>query len=92
MVTVVFSNRARRSLLEILQYIATVNPQAALGLIADLEKRVVETLSTFPEAGKKWLDGRRVLVVRRYSVGYRFDAAKGVVVVMVVFSPGMDWR
>lgn len=92
MATVVFSNRARRSLLEILGFIARDNPQAALGLIIELEKRVVETLSAFPEAGMKWQDGRRVLVVRRYSVGYRFDAAKGVVVVMVVFSPGMDWR
>ena len=92
MAKVVFSNRARRSLVDILDYISQDNPQASLNLIQDLEKRVVETLRTFPEAGAKWQSGRRFLVVRRYSVVYRHNAVKDEAVVLAVFSPGMDWR
>ena len=84
--------KADRALLEALRYISQDNPGAALALIIDLQERAVQTLSTFPEAGVKWQDERRALTIRRYAFIYRYDAAKGEVVVMNVFGPGMDWR
>jgi plasmid stabilization system protein ParE len=61
-------------------------------LVADLKRRVNDTLSLFPESGAKAQDGWRLLTIRRYTYVYRHDAAKGEVVVLDVFGPGMDWR
>ena len=75
-----------------LRYIAQDNPAAAVDLTTDLQKRIVQTLETFPESGMKWQGDRRALTIRRYAFIYRYDAAGGEVVVMNVFGPGMDWR
>ena len=92
MATVIFSLRARRSLFDTLGHIAERNPSAAVNLIMDIQKRAVETLGNFPDAGVRWHGGRRVLTVKRYALVYHHDAAKGEVVVLDVFGPGMDWR
>lgn len=86
------SAKADRALLEALTYIARDNPSAAVNLIADLQKRVVQTLGTSPEAGVKSHDDRRALSIRRYVFACRYDAERDEVVVMNVFGPGMDWR
>ena len=92
MTRVRISDEADRALLEALTYIARDNPVAAVNLIADLQEHVVGTLSLFPEAGAKWHDGQRFLMIRRYAFVYRHDVAKREVVVLDVFGPGMDWR
>ena len=92
MVPVRFSDQTDRALLETLAHIAQDDPVAAMGLIEDLQRRAVETLGTFPDAGVRWHGGRRVLTVKRYALVYHHDAAKGEVVVLDVFGPGMDWR
>ena len=89
---VVFATKARQALLDIAGHIALDNVEAAFRLVADLERRVGDTLSLFPEAGAKTEAGQRVLTVRRHSVIYRFDAGAGVVLVLDIFGPGMDWR
>ena len=92
MTRVRISAKADRALIEALRFISQDNPVAAVDLIADLQERVVQTLSTFPEAGVKWQDERRALTIRRYTFLYRYDAARDEVVVMNVYGPGMDWR
>ena len=92
MAKVVFTDAARRSLTEVLTYIAQDNPQAALDLIDDLQTRIVGTLSLFPDAGAILAGPRRVMTVRRYAVVYRYDRARDEAVVLDVFGPGMDWR
>ena len=89
---VIFTTKARQALLDIAGHIALDNEAAAFRLVADLEKRVADTLSLFPEAGPKTEGGQRVLTVRQHSVVYRFDAVKGEVLVLDIFGPGMDWR
>ena len=92
MVKVRISAQADRALLDTLHYISQDNPGAATHLIIDLQKRAVQTLSTFPDAGVTRHGDLRVLIIRRYTFVYRHDAAKGEVVVLDVFGPGMDWR
>ena len=92
MASVVFSLRARRALFDTLGHIAEENPVAAVNLILEIQKRAVETLGTFPDSGVRWRAGRRVWTVRRYALVYQHDAAKGEVVVLDVFGPGMEWR
>jgi plasmid stabilization system protein ParE len=92
MTRVLFSAKADRALMDALRHIAQDKPVAAVDLIVDLQERLVQTLSTFPEAGAKWQDDRRALTIRRDAFVYRFDAVRDEVVVMNVYGPGMDWR
>ena len=46
---VIFTTKARQALLDIAGHIALDNEAAAFRLVADLEKRVADTLSLFPE-------------------------------------------
>ena len=92
MVPVRFSDQTDRALLETLAHIAQDDPVAAMGLIEDLQRRVVQTLGQFPESGMRTAGGQRFLTIRGYAFLYRHDAAKGEVVVINVFGPGMDWR
>ena len=92
MVAVRFSDQVDGSLLDILEYISHDNPVAAFDLIEDLQRRIVDVLSQFPDSGAKALDGRRSLTIRRYTVVYRHYPLVGEVWVLDVFGPGMDWR
>ena len=91
-VAVQISDQADRALLEALVYIYQDRQEAAVDLIADLQKRIVQTLGTFPEAGVKWEGDQRMLTIRGYTFVYRFDAGKAEVLVLDIFGPGMDWR
>ena len=91
-VAVQISDQADRALLDALVYIYQDRPEAAVDLIADLQKRIVQTLGTFPEAGARWQGDQRMLTIRGYTFVYRFDAVKGEVLVLDVYGPGMNWR
>jgi plasmid stabilization system protein ParE len=92
MTRVRISAKADRALMDALRHIAQDRPVAAVDLIIDLQERLVQTLSTFPEAGAKCQDDLRAVTIRRYVFVYRFDAVRDEVVVMNVYGPGMDWR
>ena len=92
MVAVRISDQADRALLDALIYIYQDNPVAAFDLIADLQKRIVQTLEVFPEAGARWRGDQRFLTIRHYTFVYRHDAVREEVLVLDVFGPGMDWR
>ena len=89
---VVFTVRAEQALVDIVGFIAQDDEKAAVRLVVDLRQRVTGTLSMFPDAGVKSEKGRRSITIRRYAFVYRHDPAKGEVVVLDVFGPGMDWR
>lgn len=92
MTTVIFTAGARRALIRIAVLIAQDNEDAAFRLVADLEKRVRETLSLFPEAGAKAQMGRRFITIRRYTTLYRYDAAANTVFVVDIYGVGQNWR
>ena len=87
-----YTIEAERTLFDILEFIAQGDESAGLRFVAELERRVTGVLGLFPEAGAKTEAGQRVLTIRGYSVVYRFDAGAGVVLVLDIFGPGMDWR
>ena len=91
-VEVVFTLRAERVLTDIVRDIAQDDEAAAFRRVLNLRRRVNETLKVFPDAGVTWHGGGRMMTIRRYAFVYRHDAAKGEVVVLDVFGPGMDWR
>ena len=90
--TIIFTSNARRALIRIAVYISQDDEAAAYRLVADLEKRVNETLSLFPDAGSRAPGGQRQFFIRRHTFLYRHDAAKRQIMVLNVFGPGEDWR
>jgi plasmid stabilization system protein ParE len=89
---VLYSDKARRSLLEIALHVAERDPDAALRLVDDLRQRLDDVLRVFPEAGARAGKGNRFLVIRRHSAIYRYDVERREVIVLDVFGPGRDWR
>lgn len=59
--TVVFTAKARTSLIRIAVYVALDNEAAGYRLVTEIEKRVIETLSVFPDAGSRVETGKRQL-------------------------------
>ena len=89
---IIFTTQARLALLDIAGFIALDDDTAAFRLVAELQTRLRDTLSLFPEAGSKAGQGRRVLTIRGYSAVYRFDAAANTVFVLDFYGAGQSWR
>ena len=81
MVEVVLTNRAQKDLEDIFDYIAADNPQSALKIVEEIERKL-EGLETLPESGRKVPELfkspfiYREIIVRRYRVIYRYAEDK----------------
>jgi len=85
--TLVVLETAKDDLRAIARYISQDNKQAALKWVAMLEDRA-RTLCQFPEKGRPYKDGYRVLVADRgYRVYYRVDHEQEKVVIVHFFTP-----
>lgn len=89
---VIFTARARHALVRIAIYIAQDDERAAYRLVAELEDRVNDTLSVFPEAGVKAGLGNRSLTVGRHMVVYQYDPGEDIVFVLNIYGAGQNWR
>jgi plasmid stabilization system protein ParE len=90
--TVIFTARARHALVRIAIYIAQDDERAAYRLVVELEDRVNDTLSVFPEAGVKAGAGNRRLTVKRHTVVYRYDPGAETAFVLNIHGAGQNWR
>jgi len=88
---VIWLQRARQHLEEIVEYIADDNPDAAVSVRQRIEAATL-SLSTFPEMGRQGrIDGTRELVVSGlpYIVPYR--VRKGRVEILAVIHGARRW-
>lgn len=76
MIPIRFADQTDRALFETLTHIAQDDPVAAMGLIEDLQRRVIQTLGQFPDAGMRTAGGQRFLTIRGYAFLYRNDVAR----------------
>ena len=90
--SIVYTAKARLALLDIAGFIALDDDKAAFRMVAELQSRLHDTLSLFPEAGARDRQGQRVLTIRRYSAVYRFDAVANTVFVLDFYGAGQNWR
>jgi plasmid stabilization system protein ParE len=89
---VIFTDIANQDFYEILDYIATDNPQNALTFIDKLQERTKKTLSTLPFSGLSYKDEIRFLVFENYIVAYEPHKAKKQVAVYLVSERHRQWR
>lgn len=89
---VIFTDVANQDFLEILDYIATDNPQNALRFIDKLQGRIKNTLSILPFSGVLYKEGIRLFTFDNYIVAYEPIKAKKQLAVYLVSERHRQWR
>ena len=84
-------DRAKADLRNLLDYISQDNPKAALDYVEDITVRV-DQLGEFPESGKPYRKGFRVLIVRNHLIFYKHLPRQGAVLVIAVVDGRRDPR
>jgi toxin ParE1/3/4 len=90
-VTIKWSKTARSDRYELLEYLASVNPSAALGA-DDRVDLAIEILASYPYAGRPGrVTGTRELVIggTRYIAAYRVDGETAVI--LRLFDAAQQW-
>lgn len=88
-VDVIWLDEAKNDLLNILDFIATRNPRAALQYVAAITE-ACHRLADFPLSGRQYDANYRFLVVRNHLVFYRFDNVGQKVAIATVIDGRRD--
>jgi toxin ParE1/3/4 len=86
---VLWLDQAKDDLREILDYIATDNPQAGGRYVAGLYA-ACSRLATFPMSERRFNDEFRVLIFRNHLVFHQFDEATDIVSIVMVLDGRRD--
>lgn len=91
-VTVIFAPGVDAALVEIIDHVDVESIPTVLEFLDRVQLRLVETLSTFPEAGAVFQGKIRVFPVDGYVFLYEHHAAMQEVHVLDLIAPGRNWR
>ncbi len=91
-VTVIFAPGVDAALVEIIDHVDVESIPTVLEFLDRIQLRLVETLSTFPEAGTVFQGKIRVFPVDGYVFLYEHHAAMQEVHVLDLIAPGRNWR
>jgi len=89
--TVEFAEAARNDLFEILEFIATDNPDRGASFVDELESFIRERLTGFPHSGSQ-ISQHRFIVFRNYVAVYTVDEHIRHVRVVLVTEGHRQWR
>ena len=91
-VTVLFAPGVDAALVELIDHVDVDRIPTVLDFLDRIKTRLVETLSTFPEAGPVFQGGVRMFPVDGYVFLYEHHPDKGEVHVLDMIAPGRNWR
>lgn len=91
-VTVLFAPRVDAALVEFIDHVDVDSIPTVLDFLEQIQTRLVETLSTFPEAGAVFQGEVRMFPVKGYVFLYEHHVAVQEVHVLDVIAPGRNWR
>ena len=91
-VTVLFAPRVDAALVEFIDHVDVDSIPTVLDFLERIQTRLVETLSTFPEAGALFQGEVRMFPVDGYVFLYEHHAAMQEVHVLDLIAPGRNWR
>jgi hypothetical protein len=91
-VTVLFAPGVDAALIEIIDHVDVNSVPTVLDFLERIQTRLVETLSTFPEAGPVFQGEVRMLPVDGYIFLYEHHATAQEVHVLDLIAPGRNWR
>lgn len=90
--TVLFAPRVDAALVEVIDYVDVDSIPAVLDFLERLQTRMIETLSTFPEAGPGFQGAVRLFPVEGYVFLYEHHPVAGEIHVLDMIAPGRNWR
>ena len=91
-VTVIFAPGVDAALVEIIDHADVDSIPTVLNFLERIQTRLVETISTFPEAGAVFQGDVRMFPVGGYVFLYEHHAAMQEVHVLDLIAPGRNWR
>lgn len=91
-VIVLFAPGVDAALVALIDHVDVDDIPTVLTFIERIQTRLVETLSTFPEAGSVFQGAVRMFPVEGYVFLYEHHATQGEVHVLDMISPGRNWR
>ena len=90
--TVIFSPSVDAAILDMIDYVDVDDIPTVIAFLEGIQKRLVRTLSAFPEGGSPLQAGVRLFVVDGYSFLYEYQSDRNEVHVLEIKAPGIDWR
>lgn len=90
--TVIFAPSVDAAILDMIDYVDVTDIPTVIAFVERIQKRLVGTLSTFPEGGSPFQAGIRLFVVDGYSFLYEYHPDSNEVHVLEMKAPGIDWR
>lgn len=91
-ITVLFAPAVDAALVELIDHVDVDRIPTVLDFLERIQNRLVETLSTFPEAGPVFQGEVRMFPVEGYVFLYEHHPAKGEAHVLDMIGPGRNWR
>jgi hypothetical protein len=91
-VTVLFAPRVDAALIELIDHVDVGSIQTVLDFLERIQRRLVETLSTSPEAGPVFQGDVRMFPVEGYVFLYEHHPSMDEVHVLDMIAPGQNWR
>jgi plasmid stabilization system protein ParE len=90
--TIIFAPRVDTALVEIIDHADVDSIPTVLNFLERIQTRLVETLSTFPEAGAVFQGDVRMFPVDGYVFLYEHHAEAQEVHILDLIAPGRNWR
>jgi hypothetical protein len=91
-VTVLFAPSVDAALVALIDFVDTDEIPTVLAFLERIQTRLVETLSTFLEAGSAFQGTVRMFPVEGYVFLCEYHPAQGEVHVLDMIAPGRNWR
>ena len=91
-ITVLFAPAVDAALVEFIDYVDVDSIPTVLDFLDRIQTRLVQTLSTFPDAGPIFQGEVRMFPVEDYVFLYEHHPSKGQVHVLDMITPGRNWR
>ena len=91
-IQVIFAPAVNAAIEELLDFVEIDALPDALNFVEELQKRLINTLSTFPEGGVKFQGKTRFFSIRGYTFLYEYDEDNRSVIVLDMYGKGQDWK
>ena len=92
--TVIFGPGVDAAILDLIDYVDVSDIPAVLSFLEDLQVRLVQTLSAYPEGGVVFQGQTRMFAIRGYTFlyEYKFSPNLNEVHILDMIAPGRNWR
>lgn len=89
---VIFAPSVDAAITNMIDYVEVSDIPVVLNFLEELQTRLVQTLSTYPEGGTRFQGAVRLFTIRGYTFLYECHSEPNEVHVLDMIAPGQNWR